>query len=365
MNLKKLLIILIIVFAVVLTALVIYNIMMKDDAETISDESPTTHQYADYGGTIQALSQQPVLSAALDGRRVKYYLKDGQVWQADLGDSSSQQISAAELADLIKVIWSPDRSKVVSIFHIGGLTKKYIYDHSSETSIPLSEYIQWTAWSPDSSQIAYQYYNSSSETNNISIANSTASQWTSILRTRMKDVIIEWPRSDRLSVRTKPSGLAQSVVYTIDLDNNDFQKVVEETYGLSALWSPQGDKILFSSTNTQGKNVSLKVADLGRQLTYDADVDTLPEKCVWSQDNRTVFCAVPGTIPSSAVLPDDYYKKTVFFDDSLWRINLDTGEAVRLIESTTYDMSDLQLPSLEDYLIFINRKDGLLYSLSL
>ncbi|GAJ16386.1 unnamed protein product, partial [marine sediment metagenome] len=98
---------------------------------------------------------------------------------------------------------------------------------------------------------------------------------------------------------TKPSGLAQGVVYIIDLATDDFQKILGETYGLTALWSPLGDKLLFSETDNQGKNLKLKIADLAKSTIGELNFVTLPEKCVWGQDNRTLFCAVPKTIPNS------------------------------------------------------------------
>ena len=71
-----------------------------------------------------------------------------------------------------------------------------------------------------------------------------------------------------------------------------------------------------------------------------------------------------------AVLPDDYYKKKISFNDDFWRINIDTGEAIKIYETTdseanAYNAKELILPPLEDYLLFINQKDDLLYSLEL
>jgi len=136
----------------------------------------------------------------------------------------------------------------------------------------------------------------------------------------------------KISIRTKPSGLTQSVVYTIDLATNDFQKIIDETYGLSILWSPLGNKILYSETNNEGKELGLKIADLEKQTISELNIITLAEKCAWSQDNRTIFCAVPKSISTSSVLPDDYYKKKISFDDNFWRINLETEGMTKVLK---------------------------------
>jgi len=186
----------------------------------------------------------------------------------------------------------------------------------------------------------------------------------------MKNLIVEWPSSGQVAIRTKPSGLAQSIVYTIDLATGDFQKIINETYGLTVLWSPLGDKMLFSETDNRGKNLKLKIADFNKSTIQELNFVTLPEKCVWSQDNRTVFCAIPKTISSLAALPDDYYKRLVAFADDFWRINLDIGEKAEIYiptdeEAMSYDAQQLLLSPLEDYLLFVNKRNGRLYTLEL
>ncbi len=186
----------------------------------------------------------------------------------------------------------------------------------------------------------------------------------------MKNLIVEWPSSGKVAIRTKSSGLAQGIVYAIDLTTGDFQKIIKETYGLTVLWSPLGDKILFSETDNRGKNLKLKIADLAKSTIQELNFVTLPEKCVWSQDNRTLFCAVPKTISTLATLPDDYYKGLISLADDFWLINLDTQEKIQIFEAINeetmaYDAQQLLLSPLEDYLLFVNKRDGLLYSLEL
>jgi len=53
-----------------------------------------------------------------------------------------------------------------------------------------------------------------------------------------------------------------------------------------------------------------------------------------------------------------------------WQINLDTEEKVQIYlpineEAISYNVKELLLSPQEDYLLFINKRDGLLYSLAL
>ncbi|MBU2068115.1 hypothetical protein KKE13_00840 [Patescibacteria group bacterium] len=381
MSLKKILIILISLLVIVIGALIVYNFLSDDETTPPSTSDPgqiptsgsATNQPAtpSYQGRLIAISEKAIMSPTIDGRKVKYYsIDNGNVFESNLDGSELTRISSVVLTNLIKALWSSNRDKVIAIFDENGQAKKYLYDYNTKISTLLSGDIRWVTWSPQQDKIAYQYYNSRTEDNNISVAQPDGSDWTSIFQTRMKDLIVEWPSSSKIAIRTKPSGLAQSIVYTINLTDNNFQKIINETYGLTVLWSPLGNKILYSETDNKGKNLKLKISDLKNQLVSELTIVTLPEKCTWSQDNRTVFCAVPKNISNLAVLPDDYYKKKISFNDDFWRINIDTGEAIKIYETTdseanAYNAKELILPPLEDYLLFINQKDDLLYSLEL
>lgn len=374
MTLKKFLIILIIALILIVSFFIVYNSFLKTPTSETPDTEESTNgdQLASGSSKIKIISQQAILSPVIDKQKVKYYsATNGNVFESSFDGLEITPISSNNLTNLLKVLWSPNKDKVITVSEENDQAKKYFYDYQVGQATLLDQRTQWIVWSPEEDKIAYQYYDDQTGDNNISIANPDGSQWTNILNTRIKNLIVEWPSKTQVSIRTRPSGLAQSVVYTIDLENNDFKKVMNETYGLTILWSPLGDKLLFSETNNQGKNLKLKIADLAKQTIKELDLITLPEKCVWSQDNRTIFCAVPEKkIRSTAVLPDDYYKKAIYFSDAIWRINLDTAEAVQVAGSTTensatYDAKELLLSPLEDYLFFVNRKNDYLYNLKL
>ncbi|MFH0906854.1 MAG: hypothetical protein V1829_01215 [bacterium] len=373
MSLKKILIILIVLLAIIISALVIYNFFIKKDAEPIiePDTSQTTPTTAPNQSQIKAISQESVMSPIIDNGKVKYYLTiNGNVFESNFDGSESTRLSSNNLTGLLDILWSPSKTKVIALFEENELLKKYLYDNETQQSTEFDANIRYTNWSPIQDKIAYQYYNAETGDNNISIANSDGSQWTDVFSTRMKNLIVEWPNSGKITLRTKPSGLAQSVIYAIDLASGDFKKILDETYGLTVLWSPLGNKLLFSETDERGKNLKLKITDLDESITNGLNFVTLPEKCVWSQDNRTVFCAIPKNISDLATFPDDYYKTIISFSDDFWRINLDTGEKNRIFqaqgaEENAYDAKNLLLSADEDYLLFINKKDGLLYSLPL
>ena len=373
MTPKKILIILISLLILVIGILVIYNFFFKETTrpEVELEEEITEEVLKPWpAAKIKVISQEPVLSPIIDGQKIKYYsAANGQIFQINFDGSDLTRISSLILQGLLKVLWSPEQTKAITILSENGKVKKYLYDYRTKQSTLLNPHIQWIAWSPAGHQIAYQYENPATGDNNISLAQPDGSNWQNIFKTRMKNLIVQWPGFNQISIQTPPSGLAQSVLYTINPETGHFQKVFSDIYGLTILWSPQGDKILFSQTNEQGRNLRLKIADKNGRIVQALDWQTLPEKCVWSQDNRTIFCALPRAIPSRAVWPDDYYKGLVTTADDFWKINLETNQKKLLIKrgqmAEDYDARQLFLSPQEDYLFFVNKKDGLLYSLKL
>jgi len=365
MSYKTILIIIGVLFILAVGGFFVYNSFLKPTAETTENQDK---EISNSSSKITAISQEAVLDPVINSQKVNYYLaNNGNVYESNFDGSGSVQLSTDTLTNLSGVLWSPDKDKTIHIFNDNGIIKKYFYDFRTKQSTRLSQNIGYISWAPNEDRIVYQYLGPTGE-DSISISNPDGLDWTNIFQTRMKDLIVKWPSSNKVTLTTKPSGLTQGAAYTLNLTNNDFQKVIESTYGLTVLWSPQANKILFSETDHQGKNLKLKIADLGQSTTSQLDITTLSEKCVWSTDNQTVFCAVPENIPQIAVLPDDYHKNLTSFSDHFWKINVDTRQKIEIFENKggqIYDAKNLLLSPSEDYLIFINQIDDLLYSLEI
>lgn len=373
--LKKIIIISSTIIVIIIMALLSYNYFFKTEdiknqtTEFESDVIVFGSDIATETSRLKIVSYEPILNAVIDNSTVKYYSSlNGNVFRSNFDGSNTSIISADILMNLIKAEWSPtDTTKLIAFFDEGSQIKKYFYDFKSNQSTELSSNICNIAWSPTENKVAYQYYDAENGFNNISIANPDGSDWNNILETRIKDLIIEWPSSDLISIRTRPSGLAQSVLYTLTTNGSNFSKLIGNTYGLTVLWSPQGDKLIYSETNSQGRDIKLKILNISDQTERQLDFKTLPEKCIWSKDNIAIYCAIPKAIADQAILPDDYYKNYVEFSDNIYKINLNTGQTTLLLESnsTMLNADKLLIDNNESYLIFINKLDDSLYSLEL
>ncbi len=318
------------------------------------------------------LSQEKILAPTIDssGKKVEYYSKDqGNMYKVNFDGSNLSRVSSANLAGLLQILWSPTKEKILGTFQENNTTTKYLHDYQNGTSIRLNEKINQAAWSPDGNRIVIQSFNPDANNNVISIADATGNNFKNIFQTRIKDLVLEWPMADKISVRTKTSGLSEGMLITINPDNGSFSDVLHDIYGLNTRWFPLGDKVLYSATNSEGGSLNLFTADQNGQNAKDVNLATLVEKCAFSQDNRTLFCAIPQRLSENVVWPDDYYKGLVTTEDAFWKINLDTGQKTQLFGSGTnaraYDAVDPFPSPQEDYLFFVNKKDGLLYSLKI
>jgi Tol biopolymer transport system component len=114
----------------------------------------------------------------------------------------------------------------------------------------------------------------------------------------------------------------------------------------------------------------LGIANRDGGETRVLQIPTFIPKVAWSKDGKTIYYALPLSLPSDAVLPNDYYDKSLHSIDSFWKMDVDTARQERLIESADmegkdYDSTEPFLSPKEDLLFFTNRTDGLVYKIAI
>lgn len=361
---RKFLIIGIIVLSSLIGALLVYNFILKKQMPDKKSEPAVSEKI--FEPELKAISQEPVVSVALDsaGRAIRYYLRrNGKVIESDFEGQNQKIVSETVLSDLQNVLWSPQKNKIISIYKNGD---KYFYDYDAKKSIRLHPNIKSVVWSKDNDKIAYQFIDA--KRNSLNISNPDGSDWRPLtFYTENRILRLDWV-SNKIYFYPTPSGYISASLSVLDIDKRTSKNIISGANGLIVNWAPTGDKFIFSKTDFQGKRLSLFISDKDGSSVKDFGFSVLAEKCVWSGDSINIFCASPKLAPAFAVMPDDYYKGTFINADYFIKINTNTFEKTWLINPNLirdYDASNLFLSPNEDYLFFINRADGLLYSLKL
>ncbi len=190
------------------------------------------------------------------------------------------------------------------------------------------------------------------------------------IKTNKSEVIFdsplkEWsflfPSDDQIFYFSKPSATIKGYMYALDPKSSKVVKILSGITGLSVNIG-KDFKTLYSEYS--GGRVYLSVGNAKNGVFGEFDIPTLAEKCVIEE---VIYCAGPK-FGASGNLPDSWYQGLTFFTDNIWRVSSDEESVVEmsdLSESSGEDIDaiNLQLTKDGEYLLFINKRDGALWSL--
>jgi peptidoglycan hydrolase-like protein with peptidoglycan-binding domain len=217
--------------------------------------------------------------------------------------------------------------------------------------------------SQDKTKFFYLVENSNGSVGNIGTFGST--EKTLIFSSPFTEWLSQWDNNGRIFLTTKPSYNVLGSMFLLNAANKTITKVFGGIDGLTTLVNKNGALVLYSTSTKTGPK--LGIFDTNKHSTKDLDTYGLPEKCVWSNDNISVYCAVPNTIVGSQY-PDLWYQGLVSFDDYFVKINILTGDKITIansVDGTPVDGTYLLLNNTEDLLFFTNKKDSTLWSLDI
>ncbi|MFZ2225913.1 MAG: hypothetical protein WA064_04865 [Candidatus Moraniibacteriota bacterium] len=324
---------------------------------------------------ILALSDEAVLAPTIASGEsaIKYYSKlSGQVYQVDFDGNGKRTLSAKTLPGLVFVLWSPDKSKVITKIVNGGNANFYSYDYATLKSSPLPENIDSITWQNSNNLIFYKYFDPKSKKSTLNLSAPDGTNWKKLTDLTTGNIkIATIPGTGGLiSYWNKPDAFFTTSLKTLPLMGGAEKEIFKEAYGADYLWNRTGTNALISSSDSKGgTKIQLSTINSNGGELKNLNTPTFASKCTWLGDNKTILCALPGEIPVNAVLPNDYDNGKFFTADTFWRINTQTGEKSRLIEPTKidqkYDATNLFLNSDESLLFFQNRTDGKIYRITL
>jgi hypothetical protein len=288
----------------------------------------------------------------------------GHIYQMNLDLKTSGKISNSTIPGVYETIFNNDTSSLI-----------YRYASSDNKSITsflatiggksnfLSPDILEVALSPDKSKFFSIIKNLSGVSG--SIKNFTDVDSKQVFTSSFSEWLPQWVTEQYIYLTTKPSYLVDGSIFSLNTTTGTLSKIFGEVKGLTTLVNKDGSLILYGASLDTGPR--LNILNVKKHTSLDLNKYGLPEKCIWSNDNINVYCAVPNTIMGMQY-PDIWYQGLVSFDDFFIKINTKTSESITIANSKDeipVDAINLFFNKDESKLFFTNKKDYTLWSLDL
>lgn len=346
-------------------------------ADASSDESNKETALKTKTAKISAVSNESILAPALssDGLSVKYYTPNGHAYETDLDGAGKKTLSDKDLSDLENILWSPDKTKVISKFALsGGEIRFSFYDYTQKKGAALPQNIRKVIWDASGSKIFYAYYDSKSKKTTLNISDPDGTNWKKLADLSYQNISLSLvPKSGLVSFWNSPSNLTQTDLESIATLGGEKKVLFKEKFGADYLWSNSGNNVLVSHTDSKGgSKMQLATINYNGGEYANLGIPTFVSKCVWSKNDKILYYALPGNIPSSSMLPDDYDSGKIKTSDTFWKMDMTSKQSERIVAledlqkiNTAFDAADLFLSLDESFLFFRNKLDGKLYRISL
>lgn len=273
--------------------------------------------------------------------------------------------------EVTRVVWSPNRVQALVLAKVDGSSLWHLSDLRNQTTIPLRSDMSRLAWTSLGDRIIYQFTDTVTGERSLNIAAADGSNERRLTNLGQEDYFIAAiPQSSLIAFWERTDATRESTLETITVSGENRRSVVVGKIGADFIWSPDNQHILVQNTNSLGGNaVVLGLTDEDGDGYRNLFAPTFISKTAWSKDSETIYYALPSTFPADAIIPNDYYAKPLYSNDTFWKMNIRTGKKERLVplaEMTEgYDASDIFLSPSETDLYFVDRKTAKFYRITL
>ena len=314
--------------------------------------------------TTTASSTSPVGTPA--DVEVRYIERaSGNLYSFRVHDRSSVRISNKTLPGVQEAAWTADGSRAFLRFIEKDTTgdehiSTYMLPAAGEGGYFLEQNL--TQVTVASSSVLSLLSSGSGSVAQISGASGTGGK--TLFTSALSSLRVAFAGSRYLAT-TKASANLDGYAFQVDAGGS-FTRLLGPLRGLTTLPSPSGTQVLYSYTDRT--KLYMQVLDTTTRTSVPLPLVTLTEKCVWTKTGAMLYCAVPTTL--GGTLPDEWYQGSRLFTDRIWRIDLSTRVASLVFDPMQLtdqgmDMESLTLDSTSDVLIFLNKRDGSLWSYDL
>ena len=312
---------------------------------------------------LMLLDQGPVESFAVRENSVRYLIKqDGHILEVGPRGEEQTRVSNTTIPKIFETAWSFNSSKAI-LKYIEGSARRIIsaeFIATSTRASVLSSNIISATFAPDRDRIAYLVPTASGS--RLISANPDNTKQTEITNLPFKDFDLYWPEKNSIYFLSRPSGSVGGFLFKYDLVKESFDKVLGEVAGMRVRFSADGQKLVYSAYDNASSRSRLYLYDLKTAKTSDLQTAGLADKCAYAKSAKNIIYCGLDQNPAPVLYPDAWLKGEVSFSDSLWQINIETGEK-KILNEQKFDIKQIESSDNGGFLYFIDKNNGSLWSL--
>ena len=310
-------------------------------------------------GSIKLTSEEASFAFLIPSREeVRYYVgRTGEIKSIGLAKPGSKAKLVATIKPrAIALTWSPDGTQVIATYGSDHITTNL----ATGTSQTLDRKITAPEFARNSNQVAYVYFDPTTTTGSIAVADAQFKNFKNILKTRLKNWELQWSNERRLSLIATAADTKLDTLFLLDVDHGTLEALLDSKTNLSTNWAPDGNRVLYSRQTRKG--LELFLFDIATHRNTQLNLPGVASKCAWTPDSQTLYCAIPG----KPLKPTDLNSS----DDTFVRIDpAHLGKPPQTLstaaDASFVDAREMIYAPIQQSLIFKNFKDGRLYMLSL
>lgn len=335
---------------------------------------------------LTQLTNNAVSGATFLGTTTALYMErgTGNIYKIKLDGTEKNRLSNTTIPKIFETFWSPKSDKMIAryfedaeqndiklkiktfVANIGQMLKATSTSGMELKGNALPSSVSEIAISPFEDKIFYLNETEDGLTEGI-VADFNNKNQKKVFELPFGEFNVVWFGKENIALLSKPSYSTGGFLYFLNSRTGALVKVLGDINGLTAVVSPDGDKIILSGTGAKG--AESKIYDVKKGNFSELGFAIIADKCVWGKKNkqpqgRAIYCAVPlGAV--DAKQPDDWYKGKTSFNDEIWSKNISTGENKIILDGFGADVVNISANADDSYLIFTNKNDGTLWSLKL
>jgi hypothetical protein len=289
----------------------------------------------------------------------------GHIYQRNLASSTVKKISNTTIPNIQEAFFDKNGMNVLLRFLSSdeNTINSYLAKLGGQSGEFLPLNILNVSLSPEKDKLFYMVKKPTGVTGTVKDLNDIKSSV--VFNHDYSEWISEWVTPEKIYLTTKASASFYGNVYSMNIKNGVLTKIFGNIPGLTTLSNKDGSVILYNKSSLIGPK--LNIFNVNNKTIDELNIYGLPEKCVWSSNKVSLYCAVPNTVYEGEY-PDIWYKGIVSFDDYFIKIDTNTGDFYTIANSTKetpIDATNLFLNKDENALFFTNKKDYTLWMLEI